>query len=173
MEIREFKAAKTYKKFKDLSFYSDSSEDYNLFPFNFNRLDNEIILTNDTGEYIFCSEEDLNKLVRKELSLDYDNDLFLELLNKQFVYIKKDKEAINRKAVKYRTKKQFLYTGAVLLVFVVTTRCQHKCHYCQITPQGIKSVNFDMTEAIAKKSVDIAMQSPAKNITIEYTTPEK
>lgn len=168
MEIREFKAAETYKKFKDISFYSNSSKDYNLFPFNFNRLNNEIILTNDTGEYIICSEDNLNKLVRKELSLENGSNLFLESLNKQFIYMKQDKEAINRKAVKYRTKKQFLYTGAVLLVFVVTTRCQHKCHYCQITPQGVKAANFDMTEETAKKSVDIAMQSPAKNITIEF-----
>ena len=168
MEIREFKAAETYKSFKDLSFYSESSKDYKLFPFNFIRLDNEIILTNDTGEFIICSEENLNKLIKKELSLEFDNDLFLELLNKQFIYMKQDKESINRKAVKYRTKKQFLYTGAVLLVFVVTTRCQHKCHYCQITPQGVNAINFDMTEETAKKSVDTAMQSPAKNITIEF-----
>lgn len=168
METREFKAAKTYKKFKELSFYSDDSKDYKLFPFNVNRLDNEVIITNDTGEYIICSAKNLNKLVKKELSLENNNDLFLELLNKQFIYMTQDKEAINRKAVKYRTKKQFLYTGPVLLVFVVTTRCQHKCHYCQITPQGVNAINFDMTEETAKKSVDIAMQTPAKNITIEF-----
>jgi len=168
MKIPEFKAAQTYKKFKDVSFFSDSSKDYKLFPFNFNRLDNDIILTNDIGEYIICSEEDLKKIINKELSLKNDYNLFLKLLNKQFIYVKQDKEAINRKAVKYRTKKQFLYTGPVLLVFVVTTRCQHKCHYCQITPQGVKAINFDMTEETAKRSVDIAMQTPAKNITIEF-----
>lgn len=168
MEIRKFKAAETYKKFKDLDFYSNGSKNYQLLPFNFNRLDNEIILTNDTGEYIVCSEKKLNKLIKKELSIENDYSLFLDLLNKQFIYMKQDKEAINRKAVKYRTKKQFLYTGAVLLVFVVTTRCQHKCHYCQITPQGVNAVNFDMTEETARKSVDLAMQSPAKNITIEF-----
>jgi len=168
MLTQKFKAVQTYKKFKDISFYEYSSKEYKLFPFNFKRLNDSIILTNDIGEYIICSEEELKKLINKELSLENDYNLFLELLNKQFIYIKQDKEAINRKAVKYRTKKQFLYTGPVLLVFVVTIRCQHKCHYCQITPQGVKAINYDMTEETAKRSVDIAMQSPAKNITIEF-----
>jgi len=168
METKQFQKAETYKNFKDFSFYSKNTKEYKLFPFNFNRLNEKIIITNDTGEYIICSEHNLKKLINKELSLNKEYDLFLELLNKQFIYLKEDKEAINRKAVKYRTKKQFLYTGAALLVFVVTTRCQHKCHYCQITPQGVNATNFDMTEEIAKKSVEMAMQSPAKNITIEF-----
>ncbi|MFK7779757.1 MAG: His-Xaa-Ser system radical SAM maturase HxsB [Candidatus Gracilibacteria bacterium] len=168
MEIKKFKEAETYKQFKDLSFYSSDSNEYNLFPFNFNRLNEEIVLTNDTGEFVICSDYELRNLVKKELSIENNKDLFLELLNKQFIYMTRDREAINRKAVKYRTKKQFLYTGAVLLVFVVTTRCQHKCHYCQITPQSTKAIEFDMTEEIAEKSVIIAMQSPAKSITIEF-----
>jgi len=168
MEIKKFKEAETYKQFKELSFYSSDSNEYNLFPFNFNRLNEEIVLTNDTGEFVTCSDYELHNLVKKELSIENNKNLFLELLNKQFIYMTRDREAINRKAVKYRTKKQFLYTGAVLLVFVVTTRCQHKCHYCQITPQSTKAIEFDMTEEIAEKSVIIAMQSPAKSITIEF-----
>lgn len=167
MEIKEFKPAETYKQFKNISFY-ESNDTYELFPFNFNRLNEDYILTNDTGEFIICSERDLYKLIKKELSLQEDTELYRDLLNKQFIYVSSDKEAINRKAVKYRTKKQFLYTGAVLLVFVVTTRCQHKCHYCQITPQSTKAIEYDMTEEVAKKSAEMAMKSPAKSITIEF-----
>jgi His-Xaa-Ser system radical SAM maturase HxsB len=167
VEIREFKPAETYKQFKDLSFY-ENKDTYKLFPFNFSKLDEDYILTNDIGEFIICSKNDLHNLIKKELTIEDNKELFFDLLNKQFIYIGNDKEAISRKAVKYRTKKQFLYTGAVLLVFVVTTRCQHKCHYCQITPQSTKAIEYDMTEEVAKKSVEMAMQAPSQNITIEF-----
>lgn len=168
MEVKKFQKADTYKQFKNLSFYSIENNTYELFPFNFKTFNKDIILTNDTGEFIICTKDELHQLVKKELLFQDNKNLFLDLLNKQFIYVNKDKESINRKAVKYRTKKQFLYTGPVLLVFVVTTRCQHKCQYCQITPQSTKAIEYDMTEDTAKKSVDIAMQSPAQSITIEF-----
>jgi len=164
--IRE---VKTYKSFKNLDFYQGNEEKYKIFPFNFTHIkDNEYLLVNETGEFIFLNREYLEKLSRHLLTFKENESLFLELINKQFIYFKQDKEAINRKAIKYRTKKQFLYSGPVLHVFVVTTRCQHKCQYCQITPQNEKAIEYDMTSEIARKSVEMMMESPSDSITVEF-----
>ena len=164
-----FTPAKTYKNFKDLSYYQRYDK-YNLFPFNFKRIKNtsQILMTTEEGEFLVTSKNILRSLLNKSFKFKDDPNLFLELLNKQFIYINYDHEAISRKIIKYRTKKQFLYTGPVLHVFVVTTRCQHKCHYCQITPQDKNAFEYDMTEDIAKKSVNLMMQCPSKNITVEF-----
>ena len=159
----------TYKSFKDLSFYQGNENEYELFPFNFTHVDNnEYLLVNETGEFVFLNRSDLKKLSNHSLHFEDNESLFLELINKQFIYFKNDKEAITRKAIKYRTKKQFLYSGPVLHVFVVTTRCQHKCQYCQITPQSEKAIEYDMTSEIARKSVEMMMEAPADSITVEF-----
>ena len=159
----------TYKSFKELDFYENHKNEYGLFPFNFTHIENNnYLIVNETGEFIFLNRDSLIKLSNYTFSYEENKSLFLELINKQFIYFKQDKEAISRKAIKYRTKKQFLYSGPVLHLFVVTTRCQHKCHYCQITPQNEKAIEYDMTSEIAHKSVDIMMKSPSDSITVEF-----
>lgn len=157
----------TYKSFKELENY-ESSFDYKLFYFNFKKHHDKYLLVNDTGEYIFCSDDELKLLINKQLTFENNHVFLLELLNKQFIYNTKDKFAIERKSIKYRTKKGFLFTGAVLHLFVVTTRCQHKCLYCQITPQSEKAIEFDMTVDTARKAVEMMMCAPSKIITAEF-----
>lgn len=160
---------KTYKSFKSLDFYQGDENEYALLPFNFTKfMEDEYLLVNETGEFIWLNKNDLKNLCEGLLTFEMSQALFLELLNKQFIYLKKDKEALSRKAIKYRTKKQFLYSGPVLHVFVVTTRCQHKCHYCQITPQSEKAIEYDMTLEIARKSVEMMMKAPSETITVEF-----
>jgi len=160
---------KTYKSFKELDFYQGHENEYGLLPFNFTKVgEDDYLLVNETGEFIWLNRNNLKNLSEGLLTFAVNQSLYLELLNKQFIYLKKDKEALSRKAIKYRTKKQFLYSGPVLHVFVVTTRCQHKCHYCQITPQSEKATEYDMTPEIARKSVELMMQAPADTITVEF-----
>ena len=164
-----FLPAKTYKNFKKLSYYQEDISLYKLFPFNFKNLkNNKVLMTTAEGEFITCSKINFVNLVKNKIDFIAENEFYLELLNKQFIYLKKDKEAINRKATKYRTKKSFLYSGPILHIFVVTTRCQHKCHYCQITPQSENSFEYDMNVPTARKSVEMMMKSPSTKITVEF-----
>lgn len=164
-----FSPAKTYKEFKKLDNYRGNTSLYNLFPFNFKNIDNDnVLMTTEEGEFLICSKINFVKLVKKTIDFSVEEDYFLELLNKQFIYLNKDKEALNRKSIKYRTKKNFLFSGPVLHIFVVTTRCQHKCHYCQITPQSEKALDYDMTIDTARKSVKMMMEAPSKSITVEF-----
>ena len=152
----------------NLNFYDSSNEEYELFHFNLNKFDDEYLIVNDTGEYIFVNKENLLKLIHKQINFNTDRIFFNELINKQFIYLKKNKFAIQQKSFKYRTKKQFITTGAVLHLFVVTTRCEHKCKYCQITPQDSLNKLYDMSIETAKKSVELMMQFPSNDITVEF-----
>lgn len=164
-----FSPAETYKEFKKLENYRGDTSLYNLFPFNFKNIDNnKILMTTTEGEFLICSKSNFINLIKKTIDFNIEENFYLELLNKQFIYLHKDREAINRKAVKYRTKKEFLYSGPVLHVFVVTTRCQHKCQYCQITPQSEKAVEYDMSLETARKSVEMMMKAPSEVITVEF-----
>jgi His-Xaa-Ser system radical SAM maturase HxsB len=157
----------TYKSFKPIENYEKTFE-YELFYFNFRNLGEKYILINDTGEYVLCSLFQLRRLIAKELTYEADNAYILELLNKQFIYLKSDTFAVERKSIKYRTKKRFLFSGPILHIFVVTTRCQHKCLYCQITPQSETAKDFDMTVETARRAVEMMMQSPSQHITAEF-----
>lgn len=157
----------TYKSFKPIENYEKAFE-YELFYFNFRNLGEKYLLVNDTGEYIYCTASQLQRLTHKQLEYNTDNTFILELLNKQFIYLQSDTFAVERKSVKYRTKKRFLFTGPVLHLFVVTTRCQHKCLYCQITPQSENAKEFDMSLETARKAVDMMMKSPSQHITAEF-----
>lgn len=162
-----FSPATPYKDFKTIDYYLNN-EVYELMYFNFIKFDNKYLLVNDTGEFVFCTRDELTLLVDKKLNYENNADLINELLYKQFVFLPKDKHAIERNSIKYRTKKRFLFSGPVLHIFVVTTRCQHKCLYCQITPQSESATNYDMTSETAKKSVELMMQAPSKHITAEF-----
>lgn len=164
-----FSPAKTHKEFKELSYYRGDTSLYKLFPFNFKNIEKDkVLITTEEGEFTICSKSNFIKLVKGSIDFTKEEEFYLELLNKQFIYLNKDKEAITRKAIKYRTKKNFLYSGPVLHVFVVTTRCQHKCHYCQITPQNEKAVEYDMSIQTARKSVEMMMKAPSESITVEF-----
>jgi uncharacterized protein len=155
------------KPFKDYDYYKAYSE-YELFPFHFHKFDNQYLTTTETGEYIFLDREQLSLLIHKQLNHSTNEKLFNELVDKQFIYLKRNTFSIQQKAIKYRTKKQFITTGAVLHVFVVTTRCEHKCQYCQITPQDKNATQYDMSIETARKSVELMMQFPSKSITVEF-----
>ena len=56
-------------KFKDLNFFSNKKNIYNLLPFNFDQIDNDICLaTNFVGEHILINKSDLGRFVNKELT---------------------------------------------------------------------------------------------------------
>ena len=114
------------KHFKDNDFFKTYSNEYELLPFNFHKFDEEYLAATDTGEYTFLNREQLSLLINKKLNHLTDEKLFNELIDKQFIYLKRNTFSIQQKAIKYRTKKQFITTGAVLHVFDVTTRCEHK-----------------------------------------------
>jgi hypothetical protein len=72
----------TYKSFKPIENYEKAFE-YELFYFNFRNLGSKYLLVNDTGEYIYCTASQLQRLIHKQLEYSTDNTFILGLLNKQ------------------------------------------------------------------------------------------
>ena len=131
--------------------------------FRFKKLNNQYLLTNDVGEYIFLYEEDFNNFINCKLKKN--QKIYQKLQKKSFI---RDDLNKNHLIEKYRSKNNFLQEGPSLHIIVVTLRCDHKCVYCQASSKGIKEKSLDMDAATAKGIVDLIFESSNHFIGIEF-----
>lgn len=133
--------------------------------FNFKKINNKYLLTNDLGKYMFVSSKELESLLKNDI--DYASDFGSEATDKFFCY-NGSKQAFSEVLKPYtRESKNYLFSATALHIFVVTNACNMKCVYCQAqngtyTPTGM------MTEDIAKRAVDIALSSPETCLSFEF-----
>lgn len=66
------------------------------------------------------------------------------------------------------TRKHQAFIGPTLHIFVVTLRCDHACHYCQVSRAAVGAAGFDMSVETATAAVDRVFESPAQDLTIEF-----
>jgi His-Xaa-Ser system radical SAM maturase HxsB len=139
---------------------------YKLLPFRFLSLDasNELVV-NEAGEYAIVPKGTSRTLIQRQL--DPGSDLYATLKAKQFIADSGSAPLLDILATKYRTKYAFIEGFTKLHIFVVTLRCDHSCHYCQVSRQTTDKSSYDMSFATADKSVDLMMKSPAKHLTME------
>lgn len=145
--------------------YASKVSTYQLLPFRFTRLNGREILVNECGEYLFAPHGTVERLVRR--NLDTSTDLYNSLRSKQFVSDDNSSAHLDLLATKYRTKHEFLAGSTKLHIFVVTLKCDHSCHYCQVSRQTAEHDEYDMSYKTAAKSVDLMMSSPSDEITLE------
>lgn len=139
---------------------------YRLLPFRFLRFDGErTLLVNDAGEQLFVRNEELERLVLH--ALPEESDAFLELKAKHFLFDSESLAPFELLATKYRTKKAFLDGFTSLHIFVVSLRCEHSCHYCQVSRVSSDRTRYDMTAETAERALDLAFRSPAPRLKIE------
>jgi His-Xaa-Ser system radical SAM maturase HxsB len=140
---------------------------YVLLPFRFNRFsEHEMFVTNEVGEFVFVSMDNLVRLAKHELSPE--SDIFLDLKAKQIVTDTETEPIIEMLATKYRTKKSFLDNFTALHMVVPTLRCNSNCRYCQVSRKDVNASGVDMDKSTAKKTVDLIFKSPSKAIKIEF-----
>lgn len=152
--------------FLDRETYGQAKE-YSLLPFRFLPLDNQReILVTDAGEWLIEPRGTASKIVRREL--DTSSLLYQRLRAKQFVYDNLSLPLLDIAATKFRTKKSFLDGFTKLHIFVVTLRCEHSCHYCQVSRQTQDKSLYDMSRETAAASIDLMLDSPAEVITLEF-----
>src|SRR6185503_6503787 len=65
--------------------------------------------------------------------LDHHSDIYLDLKGKHFLFDSESTVPFELLALKYRTKKAHLSGFTKLHIFVVSLRCEHSCHYCQVS----------------------------------------
>jgi His-Xaa-Ser system radical SAM maturase HxsB len=138
---------------------------YRLLPFRFTRIDKEELLVNEAGEFLFAPSGTVQRLLSRNISCS--DELFKDLRAKQFVYDANSSPNLDLLATKCRTKREFLDSGTKLHIFVVTLRCDHSCHYCQVSRQTANETEFDMTAETAEKSIDLMLASPGQFLTME------
>lgn len=139
---------------------------YRLLPFRFLRLDDSrVLLVNEAGEFHFLGGNAFAHLVRHELdttSADYQ-----DLKAKHFLFDSDSLAPFELLATKYRTKKSFLDGFTSLHLFVVSLRCEHSCHYCQVSRVSTDRTRYDMSEETARRALDLVFRSPAPHLKIE------
>jgi His-Xaa-Ser system radical SAM maturase HxsB len=153
-------------QFSNRAEYSPDSN-YRLLPFRFGVLDGErYIVTNDVGEYTTLSREELTAFTRRELPTD--SPLYRTLKARHFLFDAESDCAIDLLALKYRTRAEQLAAFTGLHIFVVTLRCDHSCHYCQVSRQTEEKSAFDMRPEHAEHALHFVFRTPAKNVKIEF-----
>ena len=156
------------RKFKDLTYYSNSAQ-YYLLPFRIHRLnDQQEVLVNEVGDHLVVPKGTAEKIISKSLSKKTDFDLYADLSANFFISEQKVPDLLEVLATRYRTKKSFLDYFTSLHIFVISLRCEHTCHYCQVSRVSQDRNAFDMHRDYIDKGIAFMMKSPNPHVTMEF-----
>lgn len=140
---------------------------YRLLPFQFIQFDaGRKIVVNEVGEYLFLDNRDFDSFVSHRL--DQTSDVYFDLKGKHFLFDSDSSAPFELLALKYRTKKAHLSGFTKLHIFVVSLRCEHSCHYCQVSRVSADKALFDMSRETAMRSLDLVFRSPSEDLKIEF-----
>lgn len=157
------------RKFKELSDIHSGNEEYYLLPFRFKRFHNsKELLVNDWGDFMFVENGIVEKLVNRNLSKELDAEIYQDLLANFIVSEKPIPSLIDLMSTRYRTKKSFLNSFTSLHIFVISLRCDHTCHYCQVSRVSADKHLYDMSEQHIILGIDMMMKSPTQHLTMEF-----
>lgn len=133
--------------------------------FHFKKLNGQYLITNDLGRYLFLNKDELQSLLRNRVD---PTTPFGQAAAKNFFYYDGSAQAFSDQLKPYmRESKSYLFSATSLHIFVVTNCCNMNCIYCQAQTGSIAPTGM-MTEAVAKRAVDIALSSPSKYLTFEF-----
>lgn len=158
---------KNFRKFKTFEFYQSSNTKYFLLPFRFHRInkDREVIV-NEVGDYLIVPIGTAMRIVQREVNKD--ELLYQDLCANFFISEKPLPDLIDVLATRYRTKKSFLDEFTALHIFVVSLRCNHSCHYCQVSRVSENRKDFDISFENLEAGIQHMFCSPAPAITMEF-----
>ena len=139
---------------------------YYLLPFRFERFEDQELLVNEVGDYLFCPQGTATRIVNRELT--EDEALYHDLLANFFISPTPIPPTIDVLATRLRTKKAFLDSFTALHIFVLTLRCNQNCVYCQATSQQECAHGKDMQLTDLLKAVELMFRSPSEHLTMEF-----
>jgi His-Xaa-Ser system radical SAM maturase HxsB len=139
---------------------------YRLLPFRFLRFDEDrTLLVNEAGELHFLPHDTLQPFVQHDLSPSSDD--YADLKAKHFLFDSDSLAPFELLSTKIRTKKAFLDGFTSLHIFVVSLRCEHSCHYCQVSRVSADRTRYDMSAETARRALDLTFRSLAPRLKIE------
>ena len=91
----------------------------NILPFQFSRFDSDdYLLVNESGEYIFLSNDDFHKFIKGDLTPDSLS--YYDLKSRHFINTEHLPETLELVSAKYRTRKRFISDFTALHMMVIT-----------------------------------------------------
>jgi His-Xaa-Ser system radical SAM maturase HxsB len=158
------------RKFKEIGRYDQSNPGhYHLMPFRFHRLnEQQEVLVNEVGDHLVVPEGTTGKIVRREIDSHLDPDLYGDLVANFFISETAISPLIDVLATRYRTRKSFLDHFTTLHLFVITLRCEHTCHYCQVSRVTTDKDKFDMSYSHIDQGIAMMLRSPSPSVTMEF-----
>ncbi|MEJ2884360.1 His-Xaa-Ser system radical SAM maturase HxsB [Pedobacter sp. GR22-6] len=166
--VAELNIAKKSRKFNDFDYYEHNYADYFLLPFRFISLNEEKeVLVNEVGDFLIVSKGTAERIILKQLNSS-DEELYADLIANFFISKERIPVLIDVIATRYRTKKSFLDHFTALHIFVISLRCEHTCHYCQVSRVSEDKSAFDMSRSHIDKGIALMMQSPNPHVTMEF-----
>ncbi|WP_193009561.1 His-Xaa-Ser system radical SAM maturase HxsB [Roseomonas mucosa] len=142
---------------------------YGLLPYRSIRipgLPGQVLLTNDVGEFLFVTEEEISLLHAGQLPMG--SPVRDDLLARHMIHEGRTSASIRMLATKLRTRKAFLGEGPSLHIVVPTLRCDHSCLYCQVSRRRVDEPGFEMSREDALAAVDRILESDARHLTVEF-----
>lgn len=135
-------------------------------PFQFGRFEDKYLMVNESGEYHFIDYIELSNFIKGDFTTNSPD--INSLKSKQFMVTGDLSNAVNMIATRYRTRKHFISSFTTLHMMVLTVRCNQDCKYCQVSAESDTALQYDMSPDVAKKSVEMAFNSPSNSIKIEF-----
>jgi len=168
--MKDFDKVVKNRKFKNPAFFNNLEDTaYSLLPFRFHRLNaQKEVLVNEVGDHLVVPAGTFSKIVKREISKENDSDLYGDLIAGHFITDNKIPPLIDVLATRYRTKKSFLDHFTTLHLFVMSLRCEHTCHYCQVSRVTQNKEKYDMSKEHIDKGINIMLRSPSSHITMEF-----
>ncbi|MBE7005710.1 MAG: His-Xaa-Ser system radical SAM maturase HxsB [Ruminococcaceae bacterium] len=133
--------------------------------FNFKRFgNNEYLLTNDFGDFLFLSAADFEKLVNHTDALSAE--VKERLSSSRMIIEGSVHHFVDANTPYARDSKNYTFTATSLHIFVVTNQCNQRCVYCQASDGH--ALYHAMDERTAERAVDVALQSPSNQLSFEF-----
>ena len=134
----------------------------NTWFFRFKKFGDDYLITNDIAKHSFLTKKEFGDFIDGKIT---KWKKYNELLEKKFI---KDDNYEKDMTLAFAKKNQFLAYWPSLHIVVTTLRCNHKCQYCHAAAAPVKAAKMDMTEKIAKKTVDAIFYTSNPSLTIEF-----
>lgn len=157
------------RKFKSFDYYNTTTKKYYLLPFRFHRInDSREVLVNEVGDFIIVNNGTAKKIILGKLDKEIDTNLYLDLLSNFFISEDRVPNLLEVISTRYSTKKSFLDYFTALHIFVISLRCEHTCHYCQVSRVTENKDAFDMSVEHIDAGIDLMLSSPNPSLTMEF-----
>lgn len=162
--------SKGNRKFKPLDYYSqETSTKYYLLPFKFHRInEGKEVIVNEVGDFLIVDSGTSERIITRNIDKVNDTELYQDLEANFIISEQQIPKLLEVLVTRYRTKKSFLDYFTNLHIFVITLRCEHTCHYCQVSRVTQDKAAFDMSKRDIDAGIELMMQSPSPEVTMEF-----